>query len=131
MFQYNKFLFLSVLVVVIKHSSQSPVAAEENVDLNVDLSCVADATCIKSLSNKVVRALSQKKVIDFGAFVIEPLKNAKPFEGRSMSKLWEFVSSNAVKIPVGAYSLSLQKSEEYDNYLEVVVSKTVEGKISS
>lgn len=131
MFHYQKFVFLSVLVLVIKQSSQSPLASKAqpaNVDLNVDLECIANATCVKNVSNKVVRALAMKKVIDFGAFVIEPVKNAKKVEGRSMSKLSEFVNNNAIRVPMGAYSLSLQRSEEYDNYLEVAISKTVEGK---
>lgn len=131
MFQYKKFLFLSVLVVVIKQSSQSPVSSKtesQTVDLNVDITCIANASCISKVANKVVRALNLKKMIDFGAFTIEPVKNVKKVEGRSMSKLAEIINGNALRVPLGLYSLSLQKSEEYDNYLEVSVSKTVEGK---
>lgn len=129
----KKVLFLSVLVLVVAQSSQSPVASPSqddnlNVDLNVDLTCIANSTCIKNVSNKVVRALHMKKLIDFGAFTIEPLKNAKNVEGRSMSKLTDLINGNAIRVPLGSYSLSLQKSEEYDNYLEVAVSKTIEGK---
>lgn len=130
MFHYKKVLCLSVLVLVIKQSSQSPLgskAQEENVDVDVDISCIANATCINNVSNKVVRALKLKQVINFGAFVIEPVPNAKAVEGRSASKLWDLVATNSLHVPLGSYSLSLQKSEEYDNYLEVVVSKTVEG----
>lgn len=127
MFQYKKFLFVSVLVAVIHQSSQSPVGNSDSVDLNVDISCVANASCITNVSNKVVRALNLKKMIDFGAFTIEPVKNAKKVEGRSMSKLSEIINGNALRVPLGSYSLSLQKSEEYDNYLEVTVSKTIEG----
>lgn len=131
MFQYRKFLFVSVLVVVIQRSSSLPVGSishDENVDLNVDLSCIANASCITNVSNKVVRALNMKRVIDFGAFTIVPVKNQKQVEGRSMSKFWEFATSNALRVPLGSYSLLLQRSEEHDNYLEVAVSKVVEGK---
>lgn len=123
-----------MLVLVIKQSSQSPLgskAQEENVDLDVDISCIANATCINNVSSKVVRALKLKKVINFGAFVIEPVPNAKAVKGRSASKLWDLVATNSLRVPLGSYSLSLQKSEEYDNYLEVVVSKIVEGGLSN
>lgn len=133
MVQCKKVLFLSVLAIVVTQSSQSHVGStsqenSENVDLNVDLTCIANSTCFKNVSNKVVRALHMKKLIDFGAFTIEPLKNAKKVEGRSMSKLADLINGNALRIPLGSYSLSLQKSEEHDNYLEVAVSKTIEGK---
>lgn len=131
MFHCKRLLFLSLLVFVIKQSSQSPLGSKveaENVDLNVDLSCVSNSTCIKSVSKKIVRALSSRKVIDFGAFTIEPVKNAKKIEGRSMSKLWDFANNNALRVPLGSYSLALQRSEEYDNYLEVSISKNTEGK---
>lgn len=131
MFQYKKFLLLSVLVVVIKQSSQSPLGSKpesQTVDLNVDITCVANASCISKVANKVVRALNLKKMIDFGAFTIEPVKSVKKTEGRSISKLAEIINGNSLRVPLGLYSLSLQKSEEYDNYLEVSVSKAVEGK---
>lgn len=130
MYHYKKFLCLTVIALVIKQSSQSPVkskAQEGNLDLNVDLSCIANVTCVNNVSNKVVHALNLRKSVDLGLFTIEPVSGAKATEGRSMSKFSEFASSNALRIPLGAYSLSLQKSDEYDNYLEVAVSKTEEG----
>lgn len=131
MSQYKNLLCLSVLLLAVTQSLQSPVAMSsesDNVDLNVDFGCIANAACATSVSSKVVKALNLRKSIDFGAFVIEPLPNAKTVEGRSLSKFWEFANGNSLRIPLGAYSLSLQKSEDYDNYFEVSVSKTVEGK---
>jgi hypothetical protein len=132
MFHFNKVLFLSVLVLVIHQSTQSPIKPQDSqsVDLNVDLSCITNATCVTNVSNKVVRALSTKKVIDFGAFSIEPVKNAKKAEGRSLSKFAEIINSNSLRVPIGSYSLTLQKSQDYDNYFEVSVGKIVEGKQS-
>jgi hypothetical protein len=124
----RKVLCLTVLLVVLKTSSQSPVKSEENVDINLDIECISNATCMKSASNKIVRALKLKKPLNFGgAFTVEPLKNVKIDEGRSFNKLWDIVTSNSVRIPIGAYSLSLQRSEEHENYFEINVSKTVEG----
>jgi hypothetical protein len=128
MFQYKNILFLSVFVLVVKQSSQSPVRSSETIDLDVNLSCVANATCIKNVSNKVFRALNMKQTIDFGLFTVEPMKNEKKVEGRSMSKIWNFAVNNAIRVPLGAYSLSVQRSEEHENYLEIAVSKPIEGK---
>lgn len=123
---------MSVIILVIDHSLQSPItpATEtENVDLNVDLGCFANATCVNTVTSKVLKALSLRKSIDFGVFTIEPITNAKgKAEGRSFSKFWEYASSNAFRVPFGSYSLSLQKSEEHEKYLEVSISKTVEGR---
>lgn len=129
MFHINRALLLSVFVMIITQSTQSPVDPLPQVEnLDVDISCVANATCVKSVASKVVRALHLKKAINFGSFAIEPKKNPKKVEGRSMSKFYELATNNALKVPIGSYSLSLQKSEEYENYFEVAVSKTVEGK---
>lgn len=132
MFQYKNVLFLSVLVLVVKQSSQSPVNSvdqsdNQNMDLNVDFSCITNPTCIKSVSNKLVKGLSQKKVMDFGAFVVEPVENPKD-EGRSVSKFSDILANNALRVPFGGYSISLQKSEDYENYLEISISNAAEGK---
>lgn len=131
MFHCKKVLCLSVIVLVIKQTSTSPIGSQESqeeiVDLKVDLSCVANASCISNMANRIVRSLKMKKWIDFGAFSVEPVKNVKTVEGRSTSKLWDIAASNSLRVPFGAYSLSIQKSEEYDNYLEVSISQTIEG----
>lgn len=128
-------LFISVLVFAIKLSSPSPVAHEDNqqqqqnVDIDIDIACIANSTCLKSASNKVIRALKLRKSIDFGLLSITPLKS-EGTEGRSFTKFWDIASTNSIRIPLGQYSLSVQKSEEHENYLEVAVSKTiVEGKV--
>ena len=129
MFHFNRVLLLSVFAMITTQSLQSPVDPIQQVEnLDIDISCVSNATCVKSISSKVFRALYLKKAIDFGAFAIEPKENVKKVEGRSFSKLGELVNNNAIRVPIGSYSLSLQKSEEYENYFELAVSKTVEGK---
>lgn len=122
----KKVLLLSVLVIVIKSSEPTPVAQSSHENINVDLACISNATCLKGVSNRAIRALKLKKALDFGAFTVEPLKNAKT-EGRSFTKFWDIASSNAIRVPIGQYALNIQRSDEYDNYLEVAVTKAVEG----
>lgn len=121
----KKVLFVSVIVFVVSQSASSPVASSAE-EISVDITCIANATCLKGVSNKVVRALKLKKPIDFGMFTVSPLKNAKT-EGRSFTKFWDIASSNAINVPLGNYAVNIQKSDEYNNYLEVSVSKAVEG----
>jgi hypothetical protein len=121
----KKVLILSVIVIIVNQSASTPVAHPE--EINVDIACIINATCLKAVSNKVVRALKLKKPLDFGILTVEPLKNAKT-EGRSFTKFWDIASSNAINVPLGNYALNVQKSDQYENYLEVAVSKTVEGK---
>lgn len=123
----KKVLLLSVLVIVVKSSVQTPVASSSHEDISVDISCITNATCLKAVSNRAIRALKLKKALDFGAFTVEPLKNAKT-EGRSFTKFWDIASSNSIRVPVGQYALNIQRSDEFDNYLEVAVTKSIEGK---
>lgn len=125
----KKVLFLSVLVIVVKSSVQTPVAPATREDINLDLTCVSNATCLSAVSNRAIKALKLKKALNFGIFTVEPLKNAKT-EGRSFTKFWDIASSNAVRVPFGSYSVNVQKSEEHENYLEIALMKTVgEGKV--
>jgi len=124
-------VFSFVLVVcAIQNSLQSPLAQQQQQQQSdnlksLDISCVINATCIKNVSNKLVKALNTHKSIDFGSFSIEPVKGAKS-EGRSASNLWNIVNTNALRVPFGSYALNVQKSNEYDSYMEVAVAK-VEG----
>jgi hypothetical protein len=128
---WKKVLFISVFIFAyVKQSAQSPVSVDEqSVEVDIEVDCISNATCLKSVSNKVVRALKLKKSLDFGLFTIEPLKNAQT-EGRSFTKFWDIASSNSIRVPIGNYAVNVQKSNEYDNYLEVAVSKIVEGRNS-
>lgn len=138
MVQFMNGLVLSVFVLtvfLVKLSSQSllgnmPIPTTVSLN-NVDLSCVTNSTCMKHVSNEIAKALSKRKSIDFGTFSIQPLENANKSLGRSSSTLWDVISKSTVRIPLGAYALTVQKTEEYDNYIEVAVAKQIEGKFDS
>lgn len=100
----------------------------DKVEINkASLSCIQNKTCAKDLANDFVGALNKQKKIDFGAFSIEPTNDkVKPNEGRS-SKFSSLFSRNLVKIPLGAFDFTVQKSSDYDNYLELAVARRVEG----
>lgn len=125
MFHAKSAIFSIFFVVLLKESLQTPVNGEVNISM--DMSCVLETTCVDSVATKVVRALKTRTSVDFGIFSIEPVKNFKVEEGRSMSKLWDFMSSNALRIPFGSYSVNLQKSTEKKNGLDLSVTQAFEG----
>lgn len=129
MFHVKSAIFSIFFVVLLKESSQTPVNAKHGGEVNIsmDMSCVLETTCVDSVALKVVRALKTRAPVDFGIFSIEPVKDIKVEEGRSMSKLWDFMSSNVLRIPFGSYSVNLQKSTEKKNGLDLSVTQTFEG----
>ncbi|CRK92103.1 CLUMA_CG005669, isoform A [Clunio marinus] len=133
MYQYQKFVLLSVFLLFIQQTSESPVEKTrkikpEKVDLNVEVFCVTNSSCINNVLNKIVKALMTRKIINLGLFSIEPVKNIKEVKGRSLSKIWKIISNNALRVPFGDYSLTLQKSQEYENFMDVSIGKVVEGR---
>jgi hypothetical protein len=100
----------------------------DKVEINkASLSCIQNKTCAKNLANDFVGALNNKKEIDFGGFSIEPTSDKEAsVEGRS-SKFVNLFNRNLVRIPVGLFDLTIQKSSDYDNYFEFAVARKVEG----
>jgi hypothetical protein len=129
-----KSAILIILLITLVHKSfQSPIDSQKNevknVDISIGLSCALNSSCIENVSNRIVRALKAKSSLDFGIFQIEPLvKNGKETEGRSLSKVWDFINGNSIRIPFGKYSVNLQRSAEHDNSLEFFIGQTVEGR---
>lgn len=129
MFHIKSAIFSIFFAVLLKESLQSPIDSDNGSEVNIsmDFSCVLETTCVDNVANKVVRALKTRNPVDFGIFSIEPVKTAKASEGRSMSKLWDFMNGNSLRIPFGTYSFNMQKSTEKDNGLDLFVSQAVEG----
>lgn len=101
----------------------------DKVDLkNVNSTCVSNMACIQRLANQVFEGLSEHKVVDFGVVAIEPVEGQKSATTGRSAKLVDFMGANKLKIPIGSYYLSVQKSDEYKNYFEFAVGKNVEGK---
>ncbi|XP_059610900.1 uncharacterized protein LOC132257874 [Phlebotomus argentipes] len=81
-------------------------------------SCVNNASCIDGAAKQVTERLSRKESVDFGVFKVVPLERKAVVEGRS-SNFLNFLSGNAVRIPLGPVVFSIQQSEDHSGYLEV------------
>lgn len=92
---------------------------------NLNWECANNATCVKNIKDEVMRGLQNRKSLDFGVATIEPIdgQTAPISQGRGfMSSVF---SENAIRIPFGGYSINLQKSPQYKDYLELAVLKSV------
>lgn len=83
--------------------------------------CVNNATCISAVSEDVMQRLRSRKPVQLGIISIDPVGHGvTSFMGRSMSFL-DILNGNALKVPLGPMLLSVQRSIEYENYLEVAL----------
>lgn len=85
-------------------------------------SCINNASCISAISQDVMQRLRSRKPVQLGVISIDPVGNGvtTSFTGRSMSFL-DILNGNALKVPLGPMLLSVQRSDEYKNYLEVAL----------
>lgn len=84
-------------------------------------SCVNNASCISAVSQDVMQRLRSRKPVQLGMISIEPVGNGvTSFTGRSISFL-DILNGNALKVPLGPMLLSVQRSDEYKNFLEVAL----------
>lgn len=114
----------SIVLIVYTSVFVNVIIAENSTNLiqdNFNWKCANNATCVKSVTNFILNSLEQRKPIQFGEIMVDPI-DKKPFTGRSLS-FWNFLNGNALKIPFGPVMLSVQRSVNYDNYIEVALLK--------
>lgn len=114
----------SIVLIVYTSLCVNIIIAENSTNLiqdNFNWKCANNASCVKSVTNFILNNLQQRKPIEFGEIIVDPI-DSKPFTGRSLS-FWNFLNGNALKIPFGPVMLSLQRSVNYDNYIEVALLK--------
>lgn len=91
---------------------------------NLSWDCANNASCVQSIADEVVNRLKQHRPLAFGGIEVEPLDNAvqtdSASEGRGLSFV-DLLSQNSVKIPLGPMVVSVQKSVDHKDYLEVAL----------
>lgn len=102
--------------------------SEDSKDLlgdNLNWECANNASCVQNIADEVVNRLKQHRPLAFGGIEVEPLDNAVPSlevtsQGRGLSFV-DLLSQNSVKIPLGPMVVSVQKSIDHKDYLEVAL----------
>ncbi|XP_062561312.1 uncharacterized protein LOC134225340 [Armigeres subalbatus] len=126
------FLKKVVSILVICIVTRSALAEEskedtENVLNELSWSCANNATCVTRVARDVMQKLKNGKPLDFGAFSVEPVEHIPlTVEGRS-SRALDFLSSNALKFPLGPMVINIERSTDYPNYIEVSLLRKADG----
>ncbi|XP_022220818.2 uncharacterized protein LOC111073012 isoform X2 [Drosophila obscura] len=109
----------------------SPAGSVENTDLLDKLSwkCANNASCLYGVANGIMASYQLGETIKLGLFDLVRLPDLdathkhKWGTGRGLASFMDFVSGNAVRVPVGPMVFSVQRSEEDSDYIEVALLK--------
>lgn len=109
----------------------SPAASVENTDLldKLNWKCANNASCLQSVANGIMASYQRGETIKLGLFdlvklpTLDAARKHKWGTGRGLSSFMEFVSGNAVRVPVGPMVFSVQRAEDDGDYIEVALLK--------
>uniref|UniRef100_A0A182RYJ1 Uncharacterized protein n=1 Tax=Anopheles funestus TaxID=62324 RepID=A0A182RYJ1_ANOFN len=120
---------VSILVICVVAVQGASVANQKDTSGVTELSwaCINNVNCVAGLAKDVVQKLQARRSIDFGVFSVQPVERIPlSVEGRS-SRALDFLSSNALQVPVGPTVLNIERSADYPNYVEVSLLKKEDG----
>ncbi|KAM8705247.1 hypothetical protein ACLKA7_009672 [Drosophila subpalustris] len=106
-------------------------ASVENTDLLDKLSwkCANNASCLHGVANGIVASYRRGETIKLGLFdlvklpALDDSHKHKWGTGRGVSSFMDFVSGNAIRVPVGPMVFSVQRAEDDSDYIEVALLK--------
>uniref|UniRef100_A0A182N5N7 Uncharacterized protein n=1 Tax=Anopheles dirus TaxID=7168 RepID=A0A182N5N7_9DIPT len=120
---------VSILVICVV-AVQGASVAQKDTSLASELSwdCVNNVSCVTGLAKDVLRKLQARRAIDFGIFSVQPVERVPAdVEGARSSRALDFLSSNALQVPVGPTVLNIERSADYPSYVEVSLLKKEDG----
>ncbi|XP_065722460.2 uncharacterized protein Osi4 isoform X2 [Drosophila suzukii] len=109
----------------------SPAASVENTDLLDKLSwkCANNASCLYGVANGIMASYRRGETLKLGLFDLVKLpeldasRKHKWGSGRGLSSFMDFVTGNAIRVPVGPMVFSVQRAEDDSEYIEVALLK--------
>lgn len=117
-----------LLVVAVSLAAASESDASDWLESKLNWECANNATCLENVKKDFVKGLQERRSFNFGgAFSIEPTGDvSQPInEGRGFVS--DIFSGNSLRIPIGGLAVTIQRSPEYKEYLEVALVKSFEG----
>ncbi|EDV90720.1 uncharacterized protein LOC6569680 [Drosophila grimshawi] len=113
----------------------NPAQSVENTDLLDKLSwkCANNASCLHNVANGILTSYRRGETIKLGLFDLVKLPalddahkhkwGSTAGSGRGLSSVMDFVSGNAIRVPVGPMVFSVQRAEDDSDYIEVALLK--------
>ncbi|XP_054747461.1 uncharacterized protein LOC129253205 [Anastrepha obliqua] len=98
--------------------------------------CANNASCLHTLANDMLLAYKSGETISLGFMDLAKLppladKDREKLNaaetGRGISSFIDFISGNAIRIPVGPMVFSVQRAEDDGNYIEIALLKKASG----
>lgn len=104
----------------------------ELLQRSLNWECANNATCVKNVKQELMNGLQNRRAMDFGVAVIEPIEGHRAPISTGRGFVSSVFSENALRIPIGGFSVNLQKSSQYKDYLELSLTKAlIEGKCAN
>lgn len=95
---------------------------------NLNWQCANNASCVKEVYTQILDTLKHNESINVAGFTVEPIDSTK-FSGRSFS-FTGLLNGNRLKVPLGPVLMSVQRSKDYSDYIEVaLLKKSNEGTV--
>lgn len=116
----------------VAENEMPPASSVENTDLldRLNWKCANNASCLQSVANGIMTSYQRGETIKLGLFDLVKLpaldaahKHKWGTTGRGLSSFMDFVSGNAVRVPVGPMVFSVQRAEDDSDYIEVALLK--------
>lgn len=115
---FNKYIvFLFALNVI---SSVTECTAYTLSD-HFNWECANNASCVKDVSAEILESLKQNESVTLAGISVDPIDTTQ-FSGRSLS-FSGLLNGNRLKVPLGPVLLSVQRSRDYNDYIEVALLK--------
>uniref|UniRef100_A0A905AVY1 Osiris 4 n=1 Tax=Glossina morsitans morsitans TaxID=37546 RepID=A0A905AVY1_GLOMM len=112
-----------------------PSASIVNTDFvnKMSWTCINNASCLYTLASSLLSSYRRGEAVRLGLFDVVKLPppnyktkakwSTNTATGRSLSTFVDFISGNAIRIPVGPVMLSVQRAEDDADYIEVALLK--------
>lgn len=126
---YYKVVSVILVLVCLVNNAKSENSENFSITEHLSWKCANNATCMNDIAKSVGDFLKNGRAINFGLFEITRLTTKPKFTGRSSSVLLDVLGGNAVKLPIGPMVFSIQRSVDYDNYLEISLLKKNEFEV--